>query len=152
MTPVIVIVIVQELELEEAGASIVGFFSNSGASADTPGSDAAKTTITASSDIQHRSLSNVLNFPSSHPGQDASTHKQLPLSLSAAAPSSQASPNIAPPPPLSLPLAIPYHPYPQYTPTHPTPQLDLFSKKKFFKKIAISFVSLLSRRWLCPEQ
>jgi hypothetical protein len=139
MTPVMVIVIVQELEFEEvepgeAVASIVGCSSSLGSSADTPGSVSAKTTIIIRSEAQHRSLINVFNVPSNHPGQDASTHKQLLLLLSAAAPSSQAVPNRTPPPPLLLPPAIPYHPYPQYTPTHPTPQLDLFSKKKFFQK------------------
>jgi hypothetical protein len=144
MTPVIVIVIVQELEFEEgepgeAVASIVGLSSNSGASADTLGSLAAKTTITTRSEAQHRSLSNFFNVPSSHLGQDVSTHKQLPLSLSVAAPLSRVVPNRTPPPPLPLPPSIPYHPYPQYTSTHSTPQLELFSKKILFQKTATSF-------------
>jgi hypothetical protein len=75
ITPVIVIVIVQELELEEAVASIVVFSFNSGASANTLGSEAAKTTITIRIEAQHRSLSSVLNVLSSHLDQDASIHK-----------------------------------------------------------------------------
>lgn len=115
MTPVMVIVIVQELKLKEAAASIVGRLSFLAGSAD-PGEEAmAKNKRMARSEAKHKNLSSVLNVLSSHPGQDASSYKQLPLSLLAAAPSGQAGPSIWSPPLLLPRLPTPYHAYPQYT-------------------------------------
>jgi hypothetical protein len=75
-----VIVIVQELELEEAGASIVGAFSFLAGSAD-PGDEAMpKINRIARTEAKHRNLTSRLNVPSSHPSQDASSHKLLSLS------------------------------------------------------------------------
>ncbi|MGA8849391.1 MAG: hypothetical protein WB564_06175 [Dehalococcoidia bacterium] len=100
-----VIVIVQELEFdevdsEEAVASIVGGLSLLAGSADPGEEPPPKNKKSARIEAKHRNLTTRLNVPSSHPGQDASSYKQPPLSLSAAAPSSQAVPNISPPPPL----------------------------------------------------
>lgn len=123
-----------EVELGEAVTSIGGGLSLRAGSAAPCEKSPPKNRKTATTAAKHRNLNSPLNVPSSHPGQDASSHKRPSLSLSAATPSSLAAPNTDPPLLLSPRLLPPYQAYPQYIPSHPTPQLDLFSKEIFKRK------------------
>lgn len=107
--PVMVIVIVQELELDVTEASTVAGSFVSGTPADPAEEPTPNNTIMVRSEAMHKNLISGLNVPSSHPDQGASTHKLPPLWLSGAAPSSQAVPNTAPPLLLLPRLPTPYH-------------------------------------------
>ena len=81
MIPVMVIVIVQELELEAASASIVGDFSDPDIAADSPESEVEQAKTIVKSEAKHSNLSTGLNALSSSLGHHAYQHRLPPLSL-----------------------------------------------------------------------
>jgi len=82
MTPVMVIVIVPELEFDdvelgEAVASIAGTLSLLAGSADPGEEPPPKNRNIAKTEAKHRNLTTRLNAPSSHPRQTASNRRDL---------------------------------------------------------------------------
>ena len=79
-----VIIIVPELEFDEvelgeAVAPILGGLSLLAGSADPGEEPPPRNKKIARTEAKHRNLTTRLNVPSNHPGQDASSHRQLRL-------------------------------------------------------------------------